>query len=348
MKTNRQALFVGNFLSHCGGSRQVCEEIAVRLPTEGWRALCTSSKPNPVARLANMMWTAWRNRSDYSVAHVDVFSGRSFRWAEAVCWTLRRADRPYVLSLHGGNLPAFASRHPRRVSRLLQSAVSVTAPSGYLAERMRAYCADVLLLPNALELGEYDFILRKRLRPKLIWLRGFRTIYNPPLAVRVLKLLTEQFANVHLTMIGPDSGDGSLRETHELAMDLEVLDRSVFCGRVGKNDVPNWLNRGDVFLNTTNVDNTPVSVVEAMACGLCIVSTDVGGIPHLLQHEHDALLVPPNDPVAMAAAVTRILSDPALAERLSRNARKNAEQRDWSVVLPRWNSLLSSVAERRH
>lgn len=84
--------------------------------------------------------------------------------------------------------------------------------------------------------------------------------------------------------------------------------------------------------------------MEAMACGLCVVSTNVGGIPYLLEHETDALLVPPNDPEAMAAAVRRILTEPGLAKRLSRNARAKAKQFDWDAILPQWEELLMTVA----
>jgi Glycosyltransferase len=93
-------------------------------------------------------------------------------------------------------------------------------------------------------------------------------------------------------------------------------------------------------LNTSRVDNTPVSVLEAMACGLCVVSTNVGGISYLLEDGHDALLVPSNDPSAMAAAVHRILVEPSLAKHLSYNARKKSEQFDWSNILPQWEALL--------
>jgi glycosyltransferase involved in cell wall biosynthesis len=93
------------------------------------------------------------------------------------------------------------------------------------------------------------------------------------------------------------------------------------------------------------VDNMPVSVLEAMACGLCVISTNVGGIPYLLEHEHDAMLVPPNDPEAMAAAVRRLLHEPELSARLSANARAKAAQCDWSVVLPQWNRVLYEFKE---
>jgi glycosyltransferase involved in cell wall biosynthesis len=144
-------------------------------------------------------------------------------------------------------------------------------------------------------------------------------------------------------MVGPDKGDGSLQATQALAQSLRVADRITYPGGVAKQDVPLWLNRGDIFLNTTNVDNTPVSVLEAMACGLLVISTNVGGIPYLLQDGHDALLVPPNDAQAMAQAVRRVLTTCELAERLSDNARRKTEQMDWSVILPEWEKLLLDV-----
>jgi glycosyltransferase involved in cell wall biosynthesis len=85
--------------------------------------------------------------------------------------------------------------------------------------------------------------------------------------------------------------------------------------------------------------------MEAMALGMCIVSTDVGGIPYLLEDGHNASLVPPGDPEAMAAAVRRVLTEPGLGSRLSRNARITAEAWDWDLILPRWEKLLQNVAE---
>ena len=73
---------------------------------------------------------------------MDLYSGSAFLWAEAACWTLRRVQRPYVLTLRGGDLPKFAGRRPRVVARLLRSAAAVTAPSRYLLEKMERYRAD--------------------------------------------------------------------------------------------------------------------------------------------------------------------------------------------------------------
>lgn len=336
-------LIVGNFLSSSNGTRYICEELASHLKTSGWRVLTTSNFQNRIFRFFDMVKTAWSNRKNFQVAQVDVYSGRAFFWAEAVCKILRWTHKPFILTLHGGNLPAFGVRWPERVRRLLNAATVVTAPSPYLLHSMRRYRSDLTVIPNPLDLSSYEFKLRSRPEPKLVWLRSLHEIYNPLLAVKVVSSLAEEFPDIKLTMIGPDKRDGSLQAIRELIDACGLCDRVVLQGAIPKDNVPSCINNGDIFLNTTQVDNTPVSILEAMASGLCIVSTRVGGIPYLLQHERDGLLVPPDDPEAMANAVRTILKTDGLAERLSRNGRRIAESFDWSKVLPQWESLLTAI-----
>ncbi len=342
---NKSILLIGTFLSHAGGSRSICEDMALRLSQQNWQVFTASNHPARIPRLLDILTIVWKHRRAYRAAQIDVYSGPAFLWAEAAAWLLEKLNKPFILTLHGGNLPEFSTRYPFRVNRLLHSADLVTTPSRYLLETMCFHHQNVCLLPNPLDLSSYEFQLRDAPRPRLIWLRAFNDIYNPGLAPRVLAHLLQDFPNVCLTMVGPDKGDGSLQTAKRVAEDLGVLDRIELTGGVPKSDVPTWLNKGDVFINTTNVDNTPVSVIEAMACGLCVVSTDVGGIPYLLEHEHDALLVHPRDSEAMANAVRRIVTEPELGKRLSSNARKKAEQFDWSVILPQWENLLNEVSK---
>ncbi|MCM3874269.1 MAG: glycosyltransferase family 4 protein [Pyrinomonadaceae bacterium] len=336
-------MHVGNFLSWTGCNRSFIEELADRLEQAGWRVYRTSSLPSRPVRLADMATAIWLKRHRIAVAHIAVFSGPAFIWAEVSSLMMRAVRRPYVLSLHGGNLPKFAARWPSRMRRLLESAAKVVTPSPFLFEKMSEYRCDLTLFPNPIDLSCYDFTLRKRANPKLVWMRAFHNIYNPALAPKVLALLMHDLPDACLTMIGPDTNDASLKSTQRTAAEVGVSDRLSLPGRIPKQAVSAWLNRGDVLLNTTNIDNTPVSLLEAMACGLCIVSTNVGGIPYLLEDGLDALLVPPDNPEAMAAAVKRIFAEPGLSERLSLNARKKVEQFDWSVILPRWEQLFASV-----
>ncbi len=342
---SKSVLFIGAFPRPAALERFVSGDLAGRLKGCGWKVRLTSRQPGRLARLGSIILGTWFGSGRCGIACVDVFSGPAFLWAEAACAILRRGQRPYVLILHGGNLPEFAARWPGRVRRLLSSAKTVTAPSHYLKERVERYCGRIQVLPNPIDIELYPYRERATARPKLVWLRAFHGIYNPVMAVRTVAALAREFPEVELAMIGPDKGDGSLQRTKAEAHALGVTGRIKFTGQVAKSDVPRALAGADVFLNSTNFDNTPVSVVEAMACGLCIVSTDVGGVPYLCSQGKDALLVAPDDHQAMASAVRKTLINSELSGLLSRNARAKAESFDWSVILPQWEKLLIEVAQ---
>ena len=342
-----RTLILGAHTSSRGDSPKVCEELALRLRTSGWPVLTASDRRGALQRALHISAAPLVRRNRYDVAQVDVYSGRAFLWAEAACTLLRACGKPFVATLHGGDLPLFAQRFPGRVRRLLQRASAVTAPSSYLAQTFAPMRADIQELPNAIELSRY----RPRPTaispsPRLIWLRAFHELYNSILAIETLAELRRELPAVRLSMIGPDRGDGTLTRTRRRAGELSLGGSVSILPSIQKTEVPSALAGADLFINTSRTDNTPVSVIEAMASGLPIVSTHVGGIPRLLEHEVDALLVPEGSPSAMARAVLRITREEGLAARLSRNARKKAERFDWASILPRWQELLTRTARR--
>jgi len=171
-------------------------------------------------------------------------------------------------------------------------------------------------------------------------------IYNPCLAARAVAELVGGYPTLELSVFGPDKGDGSMARLRAEIARLGLDGRVRIEGGVKKAEVPAAMSRGDIFLNTSDIDNTPVSVVEAMACGLCVVSTNVGGMPYLIEHGETGLLVPPGEPHAMATAISRVLEDRRLAARMSTRARAKVEHFDWGRVLPEWEQLFRSVAVR--
>src|SRR5260370_41895822 len=113
----------------------------------------------------------------------------SFLLAEIIFLIFNLIGKHYVLTLHGGNLPEFARRWPRRVRHLLTSAAAVTTPSRYLLDGMHRFRSDIQLIPNSVELCIYNFRVRSLPGPRLVWLRAFHEIYNPSLAIRTVSLL---------------------------------------------------------------------------------------------------------------------------------------------------------------
>ena len=339
----KSILLIGNFLSERGGNRGISEELMTRLREIDWHVLYASDQPNKILRLLDMVFKAIMHRGQYQLAHIDVFSGPAFIFAEVLGRLFNWLHKPFVCTLRGGNLPVFEKNHPRRVQGLLSRAAQVVTPSRFLYTHFLDICENITIIPNGIELSRYPFQYRENPEAKLIWLRAFHNIYNPSMVPKVLDVLRSKGILAICTMIGPDKGDNSLQFMLAEAIRLKIMDQITIIPGVPKVTVPDVIREGDIFLNTTNFDNTPVSVIEAMACGLCVVSTDVGGLPYLLEHNVDALLVPPEDITEMATAVQRVLSEPGLAKKLSTNARKKAQQFDWSAILPQWESIFTSL-----
>ena len=157
------------------------------------------------------------------------------------------------------------------------------------------------------------------------------------MAVKVLFELQKKYPNATLTMVGPDK-DGSLQTTKAFAEYIGVAVN--FTGQLAKEDWWKLASEHDIFINTTHFDNTPISVMEAMALGLPVVSTNVGGIPYLLADKENALLVNDDDDKAMKEAICSLLEDQQKASDLTLNARHFIEQMDWNVVKEEWKRVL--------
>jgi rhamnosyl/mannosyltransferase len=123
-------------------------------------------------------------------------------------------------------------------------------------------------------------------------------------------------------------GEGPLLgELQALAKKLDVADRIHFAGRVKRDDIKTILHSAQVlaFPSVTEAEAFGISQIEAMAAGLPIVNTQLPTtVPLVARHDQEGLTVPPNDPLALAQALNRILNEPALAARLGAEARKRA------------------------
>lgn len=346
--TKHTILMIGNYLPQPKYNKNIWQFLSEHLSVEGWCVISTSSKENRLLRLLDMLFTVWRYRHVYQIAQIDVFSGSAFAFAQSCSWLLRRLHKPVVFTLHGGRLAEYAQAHPKRVKRVFQRATVIVTPSPFLQQELRLFHTDIRHIPNPIDTHPAIVRLRKDPKPILVWVRAFHQIYNPTLAVRTIALLIPDFPDLRLLMLGPDKGDGSFTMFTQEAIKLGVDTHIELIGAVDHDDVLLWLDKADIFINTTNFDAAPRSVLEAMANGLCVVSTNVGGVPYIIEDGKDGLLVPPGEPTLMADAIRKILTNHNLAERLSANARLKAIQYDWSSVLPRWLDLLQEVTNKNN
>ena len=297
-----------------------------------------SSQKLPVLRLLDMLFKVIKYASKTDVLLIDTYSTTAFWYAYLTSQLAEALNLDYIPILHGGNLPQRLKSHPRQCQQLFGKAKVNVAPSAYLMHHFqRVGYTNLVYIPNTIELKNYTFKHREQLQPHLLWVRSFAQLYNPMLAVQVLEQLLKTYPKAKLSMVGPFKDDSieeckAYAEAHRLPV--------TFTGGMKKEDWLDYAKDFDVFINTTNVDNTPVSVMEAMALGLPVVSTNVGGIPFLLKDKVDALLVKPNRIEDFAKAVLQLLEHPDLAAQLSKAGRKKVEHFDWEVVKEKWVSVI--------
>ena len=333
-------LYIGNKLSKHGNTPTSVETLGNALAEE-YEMITVSDKANKLLRLIDMIWAIIRYRKRLSLILIDTYSTLNFYYAVICAWQSKILDIPYIPILHGGDLPNRLQKNRKISNFIFQNAKINIAPSNYLLETFKMHGYKVQYIPNSIALENYPFTERKTVRPKLLYVRAFSQVYNPQMAIKVLHKVLQKHPDAKLCMVGPNK-DGTLDNTKNLAQKLGIEEHIVFMGKMKKEE---WiaLSKGyDIFINTTNADNTPVSVMEAMALGLPVVSTNVGGIPYLIEDGLDGLLVEPKNADEMCEKIEHLLEHPHEAYTLATAARKKSESFSWIKVKEQWDKLLRS------
>lgn len=317
------------------------EILADALARRGYVVHTASHQLGRYRRLLDITRTVVRRRRATDVLLVQTFGGSSFVVEDAASCLGRLCGLRVVFHVHGGAMPAFMRRFPRWTRRVLGRGDALVAPSAFLAEALAEHGFAARVVPNVVDLAPYPYRHRTRLRPRLFWMRAFHPIYHPELALHVLRRVRAVHRDATLVMAGQEKGSGRAVRAEVRRLGLEGAVR--FAGFLDHAGKAREGDAADVFLNTNRVDNAPVSVIEAAAMGLPVVATDVGGLRHLVRDGDTALLVPEGDADAMAAAVLRLLAEPALAARLSANGRALAAASAWGAVAPLWDDVFGAV-----
>lgn len=331
-------IYIGNQLSKKGATVTSIETLGSFLVEEGYSIVKASNKKNKLLRLLHMLSTVVYHARSTKFVLIDTYSTQNFWYAVAVGNICRLLKLPYIPILRGGDLPARIERSKLQSHKLFHSAKVNIAPSEYLLKAFEEAGYDNLqYIPNTITIENYPFKERKTMQPRLLWVRSFAKIYNPILAIKVFQKLRVNYPEASLTMVGPDK-DGSLEQCRAFAKQEQLPVK--FTGKLSKQEWTALAASHDIFLNTTNFDNTPVSVIEAMALGLVVISTNVGGMPYLITHNEEGVLVAPNNVDLIVNEIKSLCNDPDRAHAITLAARKKVVNFDWQVVKAAWNLLL--------
>jgi glycosyltransferase involved in cell wall biosynthesis len=276
----------------------------------------------------------------YDVIHIFSASYASFMISPTPALLAARLyGKRVVLNYRSGEAEDHLQRWPL-VRRLLQMADVTVVPSGYLVEVFARFSLKARAIFNIIETERFRYHLRQPLRPVFLANRNLEPLYNVGCVLRAFALVQERFPDARLTV----AGEGSERRTLErLASELRVRNTS-FVGRVAPDQMHEFYDAHDIYLNGSDIDNMPGSLIEAFASGLPVVTTDAGGIPYIVTDEETGLMVRRGDHQGMAAAAVRLLEDARLATHLAEQAHRACLQYSWTAVREEWLKLYHDLA----
>jgi len=279
----------------------------------------------------------WKTTGRVDVLHIMANSGWSWHlFTVPAVWIAKFRNTPTVINYRGGEAEQFFARSFRWVKPTLTASARIVVPSRFLQQVFKRYHFDAEIVANIIDVERFAptaYRDRQAAAPHLLVPRNLELIYDNATAIRAFKQVLKELPGATLTVAGTGPEHASLLA---LAKELGIQNKVVFSGRVDAPHMPALYQAADVMLNPSRVDNMPNSILEALACGVPVVSTNVGGIRFLVEHEKTALLVPAEDHQAMAAAAIRVLRDHQLNDDLRQAGLDFVQQFSWPIVRDNW------------
>jgi glycosyltransferase involved in cell wall biosynthesis len=269
----------------------------------------------------------------FDVVHIFSASYFSFLLAPAPAIIVARLfNKRIVLNYHSGEAEDHLRHWPRTSIPLLKKADEIIVPSPYLVRVFAKFGLPAKAIFNVIDFDQLIFRERQTLRPVFLSNRNFEAHYGVDVVLRAFAIIQQRFPDASLKV----AGDGPCREAlQKLAAELKL--RNVdFVGTVTRAAMAELYNEADCFLNGSRIDNQPLSILEAFASGLPVVTTNAGGIPDVVTDGVTALMVEMDDHEALAGSAIALIEQPELAHRLINAGRNECRRYTWEAVRHEW------------
>lgn len=209
-----------------------------------------------------------------------------------------------------------------------------------MKKRMQAICdTEISVIPNGIDLERFRGLIRKKFRKKLkvgedekiiIFVGALRPVKGVRYLIEAMKVITDENRSTKLFLVG----DGKERESLESLVEKLGLENHVnFIGKVPNERVPEYMIASDVFVLPSLSEGFPVTVLEAMASGLPIITTNVGGLSEIIKKNENGFLVKPKNVKELSAKISLLLKNDKLRKKIGENNKHAVHKYSWENLV---------------
>lgn len=322
-----RVLLICNYKPGVGGISGQVEILQRKLREEGHTVDIFSTKGDFLWRLG-LFRRLRQVAKDYDVLHIHCCSGWGFLPAVVGVTIGRRLKKRVALTYHGGGGERFFDKHTCLVKHYLMRTNTNIVLSGFLAKVFDKHQLPYTIIPNIIELDESQYRERKNIHPNYICTRAHEELYNIPCILRAFQKVLTELPEATLTLVGDGSQHSALVQT---AKEMGLMNIT-FAGRVDNKEIYQYLDHADVMLSAPIVDNMPVSLLEAMNAGLLVISSNVGGVPYMIENNKTGCLFPSDNSDVLAALMIQAIRQMSESIAIIRRAHQTVNVYRWENI----------------
>ena len=283
------------------------------------------STKGSVAKRSKAVFDLLSKGRKYDVFHIHACSDRGFLPAVLGIRIGRLLKKRIVLTFHGGGAEGFFRRKEKFVKRYLNRTSANIVLSGFIGRVFDQYGIPYTVIPNILEAGVSAFRERSEIRPWFIGIRSLTETYNIKCTLRAFAIVLEKYPDARLTLLG----GGPLKAELEKFVADHHIQNVTFVGQVPNTEISRYLDEADIMVSSSRFDNMPVSVLEGFRAGLLVISSNVGGVPYMIEDGRNGLLFENDNDHQMAEKMLAAVEDPDATRQMIANARQSLEDYKW-------------------
>lgn len=323
-----KVLLIANCPKTGGGITIQVKLLKQKLDSENIESFILNTKASWLKRFLFLPVQLFRVGGKYNIFHIHGCSYAGFYPIVLGVFIGTILKKRIVITYHGGDAARFFADFPRIVSFFFKKANSIIVQSCYLADIFNKIGFAVKVVPNIIEFSDILPVDGIELSPKIITTRNLKNIYDIGTAIHAFSIIQSAYPDASLYIVGTGPEEKKLRN---MVYEMK-LNNVFFTGYLDNEEVYRYLRKANFWCNPSTKDNMPVSLLEAINAGLVIISTNVGGIPFMVEHKKSALLVPVKAPDEIANAIISIMKDKKQSKALIDNAKTSLLQYRWESV----------------